>query len=179
MTETAFKRGDIIISKKGTRPARLTYNFSYGREWNAQYLHNGKFTVFHEDNIELYDEQTMTQSQSLWQFKSESGNVVYGIHLAETQNNMWVMEEKGTGKIHTINKNEAEEVLPYTFSVNRGGQVYNYLGVKDQVSVGDVLVHVADKPEISIVTAINTKSKTARTHFKGYKLTTQPITTQS
>lgn len=178
-----FNKGDIVISKKGIHPARVTYtvystdNYVYG-----VYLHNNKSCTFVKENIILYNEtETMTtQSQALYQFKlSGSQESLYGHHIGTNQQNMWVMEEKGTGKIHVIAKEDAEEVLPYTFTVKMRGNTTSFIGTPDAVKTGEVLLYTGgDYPEIATVTAVNTKNKSARSKFVGVKLVTTELLSQ-
>jgi hypothetical protein len=130
MSKPSFKFGDIVVSKKGTRPGTIIQTGAYNRQTRSygyakvRYLHNNNTKLIAEENLVLYtDSKTMTQEQNtLYQFKpSDSSESLYGHHIGTNQQSQWVMEEKGTGKIHVIPKEAAEEVLPFTFSVKMGG----------------------------------------------------------
>lgn len=174
-----FKKGDIVISKYGKYPARITDPNNYWDYCSGVYLHNNKSCTLAKANLVLYNEtETMTaQTQSLYQFKLPgSQESLYGHHIGTNQQNMWVMEEKGTGKIHVIPKESAEEVLPYTFTVKMRGNSTSFIGAPDDVKVGDTLMYTGgDYPELAVVTAVNTKNKSARSKFVGVKLVTTPL----
>ena len=75
MAENNFKKGDIIISKNGTKPAIVT-----GTDWStvyAKYLHNNNSCTFQTDNIQHYygDETTMTEQKQLYSFTKEYGTI--------------------------------------------------------------------------------------------------------
>lgn len=178
MSNQNFKVGDIVISKKGTKPARVTYSYANSYWVSVTYLHNDRADSLVRENLVLYNEPTeMTQTQqNLYQFKTATGATVYGSYLATNQNGQWVMEEKGNGQLHTVNKNDAEEVLPYTFSVKMRGNTTHFVGTPDQVCVGDVLMYTGgDYPEIAVVSAVNTKNKNARAKFTGRRLVTEAL----
>jgi hypothetical protein len=181
MSQPSFKVGDIVVSKKGTRPGKIietdAYNYStdsYGYV-KVQYLHNKRTQLLAKENLVLYnDSKTMTPEQNtLYQFKpSDSSESLYGHHIGTNQQSQWVMEEKGTGKIHVIPKEAAEEVLPFTFSVKMGG-TRHFIADPDTVQKDDILLYTGGEyPELAVVIATNTKNKSAQSKFIGVKLVT-------
>jgi hypothetical protein len=72
---------------------------------------------------------------------------------------------------------ELEEVLPYTFSVSIGGKDVHYQGHPDKIKKGDYLLISTGNnvPCIGVVTAVDTKNKTARSRFNGVKLVTEKV----
>ena len=62
--------------------------------------------------------------------------------LAVNSNGQWVMEEKGTGRVFTANKNEVEEVFPHTVDVQNLGNtaVCSYTYPKGKLAVGDLVL---------------------------------------
>jgi hypothetical protein len=86
------------------------------------------------------------------------------------------MEEKGSGRVITIDPKAAEEVLPYTFRVKMRGNNTHFVGEEGMVNKDDVLLYTGgDYPEIAVVTDVNTKNKEARAEFKGSRLNTSPL----
>jgi hypothetical protein len=171
-----FKKGDIVISKNGRYPARVTYS----HPWNTYtvYLHNNKSTSLSTDNLILYNgpEIMNTESQMLYQFKTEDGTIAYGTHIGTNSQSLWVMEEKGSGRVITIDPKAAEEVLPYTFSVKMRGNNTHFIGEEGMVNKDDVLLYTGgDYPEIAVVTAVGTKNKAAKAEFKGCRLNISPL----
>ena len=182
MSQPSFDVGDIVVSKKGTRPGKIietgAFNYRNGC-WgyvNVEYLHNKRTQILAKENLVLYnDSKTMTPEQNtLYQFKpSDSSESLYGHHIGTNQQSQWVMEEKGTGKIHVIPKEAAEEVLPFTFSVKMGGTTSHFIADPDTVQKDDVLLYTGGEyPELAVVIATNTKNKSARSKFVGVKLVT-------
>jgi len=181
MSNPKFKAGDIIISKKGTRPARVRCD-CHERDYYVYvtYLHNGRNCDFITKNAILYNEpEELTPMPNLYQFKNAEGTVIYGTYLATNQLGQWVMEEKGNGTLHTVDQKDTEEVLPYTFSVKVRGKVQHFIGSPNQLGVGDTLICVMDDyPELAVVTALNTKNKEARAKFSGRKIVTEALPEQ-
>lgn len=149
-------------------------------DWVELERNGRKVTKYYSDlTIENWEEVTETQmeketmSNKLYQVK---GQEVYGIYLATNSNGQYVLEEKGTGKILTVKKDEVEEVKPYTISVKfvvsngNGDKDYSYLAEKDQFSVGDLLY--IDTPygkSIAYISAVDTKSDSATKEIKARK----------
>jgi len=174
-----FKKDDIVISKNGKYPARVTYCDSW--QTYIVYLHNNSHSTLATNNLILYNEsETMTTqnpTQMLYQFKTEDGSTAYGTHIGTNSKNLWLMEEKGSGRVLTIDPKDAEEVLPYTFSVKMRGNTTHYIGEEGMVSMGDVLLYTGgDYPEIATVTAVNTKNKSSHTKFTGRRVVTEQLT---
>ena len=174
-----FKKDDIVISKKGKNPARVTENNSWGGYTNVRYLHNDSHSTLVTDNLILYNESEnmTTETPLLYQFKTEDDSTAYGTHIGTNSKNLWLMEEKGSGRVLTIDPKDAEEVLPYTFSVKMRGNTTHYIGEEGVVTNGDVLLYTGgDYPEIATVTAVNTKNKSARAKFTGRRVITEQLT---
>ena len=114
-------------------------------------------------------------AQTLYSFTTTEGAVSYGYHIGTNTQNKWLIEEKPTGTIHVLDKDQLEEVVPYTFSVNVNGTVVHYVGQPDTVKVGDVFItDTGSIPAIGIVNAINTKNKSTTKKFKGARVLTEP-----
>ena len=68
--------------------------------------------------------------------------------------------------------------MPYTFAVRTQGNTQHYIGKPGSVEKGDIVIVMdggVDKFTIGMVSAIDTKNKTATKAFSGRKLTTEAI----
>lgn len=181
-----FLIGDIVTKLHGKKPSRVVSVPSQpsGYGWNAQYVcryeHSSISFRAYERELKLYDDQaTMTTTKTLYSFTKADGTVGYGTYLATNSANQLIVEEKGTGAILTFDKDQLEEVLPYTFAVKIGKNETHYVGKPGCVQKGDVVMLSMADTEYSIgrVTAVDTKNKNARAKFNGVKLVTQAIET--
>lgn len=179
MTQT-FNVGDIVTKQYGKKPAEITYSYSGGYgggQYSCRYLHNKQTFSAYGTDLKLYDEETeMTaDTKTLYSFNVD-GVVAYGTHIGTNSSNQYLIEEKGTGKIHVFDKKDLEEVVPYTFSATMGGKETHYVGTPDALKKGDVLLYTGSStPQVAVVTGVDTKNKSARSKFKGAKLVTESI----
>lgn len=180
MSKNKFKVGDIVIRNNGKKPAEITYEYQgynhYNGYYGCRYIHsNGTFTAYGSD-LKFYEEETeMAETKTLYSFIVD-GKTAYGIHIGTNSSNQYIIEEKGTGTIWVLDKINLEEVLPYTFSAKMGNSENHYVGTPGALNVGDILLYTgSSSPQIAVVTAIDTKNKSARSKFKGAKLTTEAI----
>jgi hypothetical protein len=175
-----FKKGDIIISTKGTKPARVT---SVGSWYiTAVYLHNNRSTDFSLENLIHYtgDSETMSNATQLYSFVKEDGTTGYVTYLATNSTGDWVVEEKGSGDsagtLHTLPKDNFTEVVPYTFSVNVNGRTEHFVGEEGKVTKDEVLLYTELSPPVMVVVnGVNTKSKNAKAKFNGARISTMPL----
>lgn len=98
-------------------------------------------------------ENTMTEKK-LYQINIQetpafSYTIKYGHKLAVNSSGKWVMEIKGTGEVITCDKDDVEEVLPYTVSVQfeTGKQIYNYLAEEGSVELN--AFYIVDVPYLT------------------------------
>lgn len=164
-----FKVGDIVRLKAGTAPIKVTeatpywVSGMYVKSKTKVYLRNIKDFVLHEEAT-TQGKDTMT----LYQF-TVSGDTKYGTYLATNSQGMYVMEEKGSGVIYTVDKTVVEEVMPYTIDVvflGSGETVYGYLAEVGKYNVGDVfLVKTPLGHSLVAVVKVDTKSKKATKDF--------------
>jgi hypothetical protein len=182
--QNKFSVGDIVTKLQGKMPCRVVNvpDDPSGRGWYSKYQcryeHSNTPFQAYERELKLYDNQaTMTTTKTLYSFTKADGTVGYGTYLATNSANQLVVEEKGTGAILTFNKDQLEEVLPYTFAVKIGKNETHYVGKPGCVEKGDVVMLSGADTDYSIgrVVAVDTKSKSARAKFKGVKLVTQAI----
>jgi len=113
-------------------------------------------------------ENTMTEKK-LYQINSLVSTVKYGHKLAVNSAGKWVMEIKGTGEVITCDKDDVEEVMPYTVSIQfeTGKQIYSYLAEKGSVELNAFyIVDAALGRAIAQVVKLDTKSPAASVEFK-------------
>jgi hypothetical protein len=113
-------------------------------------------------------ENTMTEKK-LYQINSLVSTVKYGHKLAVNSAGKWVMEIKGTGEVITCDKDDVEEVMPYTVSIQfgTGKQIYSYLAEKGSVELNAFyIVDAALGRAIAQVIKLDTKSPAASVEFK-------------
>lgn len=175
-----FKKGDVVISKNGTRPGTVINvpdcDWHY---YTVKYLHNNRtndFCGYNQDSYTLYEDPEMANIKTLYSFTKADGTTGYGTHIGTNSQNKYLIEEKTSGEIHVLDKADLEEVLPYTFRVKMDGQDYHYVGQPGTVKVGDLLLNTeAGNLRIAVVKELDTKNKTPRASFKGRKLVTEEI----
>ena len=175
-----FKVGDVIISKHGKYPLEVI-RISNWEDYNLRYLHNGKPYKVDKwsinSNYELYNptESESTMTNTLYTFKKSDGTDAFGTHIGTNSQNKFLIEEKVTGEIHVLDKKDLEEVLPYTFSAKMGNSETHYIGTPDALKVDDILLCTSGStPQIAVVTAVDTKNKSAK-KFKGAKIMTVAV----
>lgn len=176
---SVFNIGDIVIKTNGRNPAKIQRYQSWNNRWYCKYLPPGKGCFeARENEIRFYDprEETMADTKTLYSFTKADGTTAYGSHIGTNSSNNYLIEEKGTGEIHVLNPKDLEEVLPYTFSATINGKETHYVCQPDAVKKGDFLLYASDStPQIAVVTAVDTKNKTARSKFRGKRLVLEDI----
>jgi hypothetical protein len=174
---TQFNVGDIVTKKYGRKPAEIVAKGWYTQEsWQCRYLHSKQSFTEYASDLKLYTEETeMTaDTKTLYSFTVDN-KVAYGTHIGTNSSNQYLIEEKGTGTIHVFDKKDLEEVLPYTFSAKLSGSEQHYIGTPGTLKVNDILLCTAgNSPTVAVVTALDTKNKSAR-KFKGAKIVTEAI----
>ncbi len=111
----------------------------------------------------------MTQN-TLYSFNKEDGKLAYATYLATNSSGEWVVEERGSGVLHTKPKDSFTEVVPFTFSATCGGYAPRHFTCEEgKVKKGDILLN---NGLIFEVTELNTKSRTAP-KFTGKRLVTE------
>jgi len=86
-------------------------------------------------------ENTMND-KTLYEIKGAK-KTSYAHYLATNSEGLWVMEDKGTGKVFSVDKDEVSKVVPNCIAVRflSGGnnaQIYYYLAPKDTYKVGEM-----------------------------------------
>ena len=174
-----FNVGDIVISKNGKHPLKVTCRPSWdGGTWQLRYLHNNKLNYVDKwninDNYSLYETSETMTAQTLYSFDL-NGVTTFGTHIGTNSQNKYLIEEKTTGAIHILDKDQLEEVMPYTFAAKLSGSEQHYICTPGALKVNDILLCTAgNSPTVAVVTALDTKNKSAR-KFKGAKIVTEGI----
>jgi hypothetical protein len=174
---TQFNVGDIVTKKYGRKPAKIVAKcWDQPGWWECRYLHSKQLFTEYASDLKLYTEETeMTaDTKTLYSFTVDN-KVAYGTHIGTNSQNKYLIEEKTTGAIHILDKDQLEEVLPYTFSAKLSGSEQHYIGTPGTLKVNDILLCTAgNSPTVAVVTALDTKNKSAR-KFKGAKIVTEAI----
>jgi hypothetical protein len=133
----------------------------------------GRVDQYYEHALVLYESfETEIMTQTLYSFIKADGTTGYGTHIGTNSKNEFLIEEKGNGTIHTFDKKDLEEVLPYTFTAKTVNTETNFVGTPDTLKVGDHLLSSAG--QIYVVTKLDTKEKNAK-KFNGVRLVTEAI----
>jgi hypothetical protein len=141
------------------------------RNWDEPTHFEDAMRYFAASRYNRHDQQkenTMTEKK-LYQINIPVSTVKYGHKLAVNSAGKWVMEIKGTGEVITCDKDDVEEVMPYTVSVQfqTDKQIYSYLAEKDSVELN--AFYIFDAPlgrAIAQVVKLDTKSPSASVEFK-------------
>lgn len=184
-----FKVGDIIVSKNGFRPKKVLELTQ--AQWDyclLEDIENKKksyvMLLTINENYYLYSDENSTVMptvSTLYSFYKPDGSIAYGNHIGTNSQNKYLIEEKGTGEIHVVDKEKLEEVLPYTFSVRYNGtsKEYHFIGEPDTVNKKDILIQFPSESNqhFTLVEVVNvdTKCRSANKRFNGVKVMTQPI----
>lgn len=173
-----FQIGDLVTKFNGKKPAEVVWRQESNMQgyYKCVYLESGQ--SFHNYGVDLkpYEQETeMTDTKNLYSFTVD-GKTAYGTHIGTNSQNKYLIEEKTTGAIHVLDKDQLEEVVPYTFSASINGKETHYIGTPDVLKKGDILLHTGSAtPQVAVVTGVDTKNKGARSKFKGAKIVTEAI----
>lgn len=117
-------------------------------------------------------EEIMNKLYEISSTKLTGTDVIYGHKLAVDSSGNWVMEIKGTGEVRSFSKSQVTEVVPYSVSIKFGGtsSEYNYLAVKGDWVVGDLVILNSGGSTIATITGTDTKSNKATKWITGFKL---------
>jgi len=123
---------------------------------------------------ETDNQKTENDMPKLYQTTEQSPR--FGVLLATNSAGKLVLEMKGTGEVLAFDKNEIEEVKPYTVSIKfqDSSTEYHYLSRKGDVEKGDLIL-VDGNGHMAKVIAVDTKSDRATKELKGRKVVTTPF----
>jgi hypothetical protein len=189
-----FEVGDIVRRPTGKKLYQIQSLNSYypGRDigdhrspnWYASaYVRaypDGKNTsnVYLRDLVLADPEETSnkTPMKTLYKFKDNEGNEVFGTHIGTDGSNNYVLEIKGGAGIIVKDPKDIEEVIPWTFSAKINGKETHFMGNPGSIKRGDFLLYNCNgNPVLCTVTGVDTKCKVAREKFRGLKLVTEPV----
>jgi hypothetical protein len=172
-----FQIGDLVTKFNGKKPAEVVWRQESNMQgyYKCVYLESGQAFHNYGSDLKPYEQETeMTNTKTLYSFTVD-GKTAYGTHIGTNSQNKYLIEEKSTGAIHVLDKDQLEEVLPYTFSAKLSGSEQHYIGTPGTLKVNDILLCTAgNSPTVAVVTALDTKNKSAR-KFKGAKIVTEAI----
>jgi hypothetical protein len=184
LDSSTFQVGDIVVLKNGSSPIKITSinTFYHQKHISGEYLKSGYLVTDRKvEDFIMYKEATTQgkNTMTLYQF-TVNADTKYGTYLATNSQGMFVMEEKGSGVIYTVNKDVVEEVMPYTIDVvflNSADTVYGYLAETNKYKVGDVyLLKTPLGHSLVTVVKVDTKSKKATKDFNPIsKITTETL----
>lgn len=178
-----FQPGDLVTKLNGKKIAEIIYECYWDKsQVTCKYLHSKQTFNEYKTNLKPYNQEeseSIMETKTLYSFQKSDGTTGYGTHIGTNSANEFLIEEKGTNTIHVFKKSEIEEVLPYTFSASMNGKETHYVCTPDSLKKGDVLLYTGasnnNSVNLAVVTAVDTKNKTARSKFRGVKLVTEPF----
>jgi len=160
--------------------------FMYCSSMSYNHCNEAEHRTWREANdFVFYDpQQEETMAQQLYQTKEEKPR--FGTFLTRTSTGKIALEMKGSsGDVETFDKNEIEEVTPYTVCIKRyqggdnNGEERHYEMKPGAVLLNDVLVHLSTGA-LYRVKAVDTKQKSARKSKNGFfKLQGSFVTTDN
>lgn len=171
-----LKVDGIYYKPGGTKPFSVVDIDYDSREVLISYLDNPSkhYKVrldgwaIHKASLIKEQEENKMNNQTLYQIK---GTDTYCTYLATRSDGKLVVELKGTAEIQTVDKEQLEEVVPFTFAVQFGGTgvAYHFLGDSGSVNLGDLVVRTDGSyfGSFGIVTGVDTKSRQATKRFTG------------
>lgn len=116
----------------------------------------------------------MSNTNTLFRFLNDKGEETFCTKLAAASGGRTVVEVKGSGAVVAIETSKLEEVLPFTVGIkylngSNTSTTYHFLANEGDFEVKDLLLD-EDSGHYAAVTEVNSKSKRATRHFKGWKL---------
>jgi hypothetical protein len=173
-----FQIGDLVTKLNGKKPAEVVCRQESNMQgyYKCVYLESGQAFHTYGTDLKPYEQETeMTDTKTLYSFTVD-GKTAYGTHIGTNSQNKYLIEEKTTGAIHVLDKDQLEEVVPYTFSASINGKETHYIGTPGVLKKDDILLHTGSAtPQVAVVTGVDTKNKGARSKFKGAKIVTEAI----
>jgi hypothetical protein len=165
-----FKVGDIVRLATGEAPIRIIH-ISKSGTFDGEYV-NTNHTVSRRPltHIVQYNQTNNTQEENnmtkLYEVKESDTAVAFATKLAVNSSGLWVMEEKGTGRVFTADPSIVEEVMPYTIDVMYTGtpdKKYSYFAPKGAFEKGQVFL--MKNASMCMITGVDTKSTSGTKDF--------------
>jgi hypothetical protein len=165
-----FQVGDIVRLRFGSRPIKIIA--ISGKLITADYV-NSSYRLWgrHTSDFEYYETQQTQKEETMNNLYevTEATGTIFATKLATNSEGLWVMEERGTGRVFTSDKSKVEEVMPYTIGIKFlksesfvDSKEYSYFAQKGKFAVGDTFLF---NDSIAWVSAVDTKSKSATKEF--------------
>lgn len=178
-----FNLNDVVTKKYGKKTASIVglptkpNGYGWSSQYVCRYIQTGTTFRAMANELKLASEDTsqspLATMKTLYSFTKSDGTTGYGTYLATNSASQMILEEKGTGAVLTFDKDQLEEVLPYTFAVKVNGEETHYMGdANSTLKKGDVVM-LTDG--IGVVSGVDTKNRSPREKFKGVKLVTEVI----
>lgn len=152
--------------------------FAYHKEGYADkaiYLKSGTKALLNKSH---YVQKEKEMTKKLYEFEIDF-MTHYGHKLAVNSEGKWVMEVKGQSAPVAVNKEDVQEVIPYSIGVRFTGgntQVYHYTADKGKFEKGLYLFNSAGGLSLCEVVELDTKSKMATKEFTpALKVVTEAI----
>lgn len=118
-------------------------------------------------------QQKEADTMTLYQTKEETPR--FGTKLAVNTSGKYVLEMKGSGEVLVFDKNDVEEVRPYTVQATYpgSGKTGSFVAVKGSVDKGDLII--LSNGTLIKITALDTKSNVTASLKGAVKLATTPL----
>lgn len=167
MAHHNFEKGDIVRLKTGTAPIVVTA--VGGDAIKGRYHPGGEypFTWRKADHFEKWQEP-ITMANQLFALKSDPS--IMGFVRGTNSSGSRILEIRPSGELKIVEKDDLEEVRPYTIGTNDG---QHYECKPGLVEINDVLVIHGD---LTVVTALDTKSRSAKPMPKARRVSTTSLT---
>lgn len=165
-----FKVGDIVRLATSKAPIEIIH-ISKNGTFDGMYVNTNHSLMCRPlTHIVHYNQTNNTQEENnmtkLYEVKESVTVTVFATKLAVNSSGLWVMEEKGTGRVFTADPSIIEEVMPYTIEVMFSGtfdKKYSYFAPKGAFEKGQAFL--MKNASLCVVTGVDTKSTSATKDF--------------
>ena len=166
---TQYIRGMYLSSIKGTK-TDPTNSYAWGSWRKAMdFEPHPNYPIYRHarpwESPHVGRKEPPVTENLLYQTTNETGEVLFGTHIATDSKGRMVLEMKGSGNVLAFNDSELEVVTPYTIQLapllKDGSSQIHVLGVEGQVEKGDVLLEL-DSGVMWRVTVLGSKSRSPR-----------------
>lgn len=133
------------------------------REYNTPKRRAAWFAGHDSITNNQQEQPTMTTSTQLFQ----TADGLYVTRIGTNSKNEAVVEERGTGRVFSVDSSTLKKVIPYTVGIRIGNQTIELLSAPDQVKLGDTLVNV-NTGAIAQVTKLNSEAEGTTNELKTF-----------
>lgn len=173
--QTQYHQGDLVVVMDPVQEFRLCL------DWQDRLTNDDRLALQRQLHITAAPlpwcrsstnpegDTTMT----LYQTKEETPR--FGTKLAVNTSGKYVLEMKGSGEVLVFDKNDVEEVRPYTVQATYpgSGKTGSFVAVKGSVDKGDLII--LSNGTLIKITALDTKSNVTASLKGAVKLATTPL----